>query len=134
MNEFWEGRFVKDLIYPELSYKLIGFAYKIDNEIGFGQTEKVYGDAFEKLLQNAGIPFEREVYWPIKIDGKVIAKRYFDFLVDSKIIVEVKTGTYQYKEVCNQVFGYLNASKLSLGLVIRYTRNGVYTKRIPRFY
>lgn len=126
--------FKKDLIYPELSYKLIGIAYKIDNEIGFGQSEKVYSDAFEEHLKQSEIIYEREIYWPIKVAEKVIARRYFDFLVDDKIIIEIKSGDYKYKEVCDQLFGYLKASKTSLGLVIRFTRNGVQTKRIPRFY
>lgn len=124
----------KDLLYFDLSFKLINLAFKIDNEIGFGQTEKVYADAYEELLIQSGIIYKREVYWPIKIGEKVIAKRYFDFLVDDKIIIELKTGTYRYKEVCEQVFAYLKASKLPLGIVIRFTRYGVQQKRIPRFY
>ncbi|HOX41147.1 MAG TPA: GxxExxY protein [bacterium] len=124
----------KELIYPELSYKLVGLAYKIDNSIGFGQSEKVYCDALEELLKQSKIRYEREIYSPIKIEEKVIAKRYFDFLIEGKIIIEVKAGVYRYREVCDQLFGYLKAGKLLLGIVIRFTRNGVQVKRIPCYY
>ena len=122
---------MKELIYKELSYKLIGFAYQIDNEIGFGQSEKVYSGAFEKLLEKEKIVFKRELYAPINISGELVAKRYFDFLIDGKIVVEIKVGDYSYKKVCTQLFQYLKQENYKLGLIIRFNKNGVTSKRIP---
>lgn len=119
------------LIYKDLSYKLCGLAFKIDNEIGYGQEEKVYADALEKLLQKESIVYEREIYCPVTVDGKVIKKRYLDFLVDSKIIVELKVSDYNYRDACTQLFRYLKNNKINLGLIFRFTRNGVKVKRIP---
>lgn len=122
------------LLYPELSYKIIGLIYKINDEIGFGQLEKVYSDALEELLAKNNIPYERELYSPIKIEEKLIAKRYLDFMIDGKIIVEVKVGDFQYKEACGQLFRYLKSSGLKLGLIVRFTKYGAKVKRIPCFY
>lgn len=122
---------MKELIYKDLSYKITGLAYKIDNQIGFGQTEKVYCDAFEKLLRDEKLSYNRELYAPIRVDGHLVAKRYFDFLIDDKIIVEIKVGNYAYKEVCGQLFQYLKTSNHKLGLIIRFSRTGVTVKRIP---
>lgn len=122
---------MKELIYKELSYRITGLAFKIDNQIGYGQNEKVYCDALEKLFIKEKIPLTREFYAPIKIDEHLIAKRYFDFLIDDKIVVEVKVGYLNYRQVCSQVYQYLKASKLRLGLVIRFNKNGVFIKRIP---
>ena len=122
------------LIYPDISYQLIGLVYKIDNQIGFGFDEKTYANAFEILLNSENLPFQREYYCPITIDGLLVEKRYVDFLIDDKIIIEFKVGDHHYKEVCNQVFQYLKTCDLKLGLIVRFTKNGVKIKRIPRFY
>lgn len=122
---------MKELIYKDLCYKITGLAFKIDNQIGFGQNEKVYCDALEKILIKENIPYQREVYAPIKIDNLLVAKRYFDFTIDDKIIVEIKTGNYSYKEVCSQLFRYIKQNNYKLGLVIRFNRSGVTIKRIP---
>ncbi len=121
---------MEDLIFKELSYKLIGIAYKIDNQLGFGHTEKVYSEAFEKILAKDKLSFKRELYYPIKIDDKVITKRFLDFLIDDKIIVEVKTGNYRAKDVFDQVAEYLKINSLKLGLIIRFNRDGVQIRRV----
>lgn len=123
-----------ELIYKELSYKICGLAFRIDNEIGYGHQEKVYGDALEELLKIEKIAYKREVYVPIKINEKLLAKKYYDFLIDDKIIVELKIATHKYRDVCRQVFDYLKNSNLNLGIIIRFTRDGVKIKRIPNYY
>lgn len=118
------------LLYEDLSYRIHGLLFEVDNCIGFGQREKVYADALAELLKRDGIPFERELYFPILINNKVIAKRFFDFLIADKIIIEVKVANYQFREACSQLFEYLKASNLRLGIIARFTRYGVRTKRI----
>ena len=49
-----------NLIYPELSYKIIGVAFDIFNDLGFGHKEIYYQRAFAKKLEKLGISFERE--------------------------------------------------------------------------
>ena len=73
----------------------------------------------------------KEFYAPIIVNEKVIAKRYYDFLICGKIILELKTKENKYRDVCSQVFKYLKASGLKLGLIIRFTKNGIKIKRIP---
>ncbi len=125
---------MSELIYKELSYVINGLAYKIDNQIGYGQEEKIYADAFEELLKRENIAYEREKYYPVKIDEKIIARKFVDFIIDGKIVVEIKRGENLYKQACDQVFKYLKINNLKLGLVIRFTKNGVRIKRIPNFY
>lgn len=119
-----------DLIYPELSYKINGIAYKIDNEIGFGMPEKIYSTAFEKLLIKEGLVFRRELYCPVKIDDEIIGRKYLDFLIDGIIVVELKIGNGSYLAACKQIYQYLKISNLKLGIIIRFTNDGVKIKRI----
>lgn len=125
---------MSDLLYKDLCYELTGLAFKVDNALGFGFEEKIYANAFEELLKEAKINYKREVFFPVKMNGKTIAKRYFDFLIDNKIVVELKVGDNAYKAVCGQLFQYLKTSKLKLGLVLRFTRDGIKIKRIPNIY
>ena len=121
------------MIYKDLSYKLTGLVFEIDNLIGFGQSEKIYADALEKLLIREKIKFSRELYYPIEIDGQVIKKYFFDFLVEDNIVVELKANDINYKQVCSQLFKYLKAGDKKLGIIFRFTKNGVRHKRIPNF-
>jgi len=124
---------MKDLLYKELSYKLNGIAFEIMHLLGSGHREKVYGDAYEECLKRDNISYQREVYYPIKINEKIIARKYFDFLIDGKIIVEVKSGDKNYRDACYQLFDYLKFAKLKLGLIVRFTNQGARIKRIPNY-
>jgi len=90
-----------EIIFKELSYQINGLLYKIDNQLGYGHKEKVYDNALETLLKESNIPFERELYLPTKINDKIIGRQYFDFLIDKKIILEIKTANYMYRESCS---------------------------------
>jgi GxxExxY protein len=122
-----------DLVYPELSYTIVGLAYKIDNQVGYGFDEKTYADLFEKLLIKEKIDYKRELYAPILIDDQVVKKRYLDFLISDKIVVEFKVGNGDFKSAFNQLFQYLKINNLKLGLIIRFTKSGVKIKRVPNF-
>ena len=119
-----------ELIYKELNYKLVGLAYQIDNEIGSSLEEEIYSKAFEKLLLKDNIKYKKELYCPIKIDGETIAKRFLDFLVEDKIIVEIKVNNYRYKSVFTQLNEYLRLNNIKLGLIIRFSKDGVNIKRV----
>ena len=123
-----------ELLYKELCYKVVGYAYSVYNELGSGLKEKVYGNAFEELLKENSINYSRELYSPIVFKDKIVAKNFLDFLIDDSLVVELKVGSNDFKGVCNQVFNYLRAKDLKLGLIIRFTREGVRVKRIPNLY
>lgn len=122
-----------ELIYKELSYRINGFAFEIDNKLGFGLSEKTYCNALEEILKQNNISYIRELYAPIKINNKVISKKYFDFFIDGTIIIEVKVGDYSYKQTYSQLLEYLVSSKIKLGIIIRFTKSGVKIKRVPNF-
>lgn len=123
-----------ELIYKDLSYKLAGLAFEVCNKIGFGQSEKVYADAFEELLKRDQLVYSREVYFPVTIEGKVIKRCYFDFLINDKVIIEFKIASRFYRDACSQIFQYLKNSNKKLGLIFRIMPDGVRIKRIPNYY
>ena len=119
-----------DIIYKELSYKICGLAFEVYKNLGYGLREKVYGNAFELLLKREGLRYKREIYYPVKIEGQIIAKNYFDFFVEDKVMIELKCGEKDYYQAYDQLKNYLRLSKLQLGLIIRFTNKKVEVKRI----
>jgi GxxExxY protein len=123
-----------DIIYKNLSFQLNGLAFEVCNGLGYGLKETVYKDAYEQLLKEEKIPYQREFYYPIKVRDKIITKRYFDFFIDEKIIIEFKIGGNKYFDGYNQLLEYLKSSGVKLGIIVRFTSDGVKIKRIPNIY
>jgi len=121
---------MKEFVYEDLSYKINGIAFSIFKELGPGLREKVYADAFEIGLQNAGLSYTREVHTPVKYKDKKVAGFFFDFIVEDKIIVELKVGDREFFQAFDQLDNYLKLSKMKLGLIIRFTKDGARVKRI----
>ena len=67
-----------DLVYPELSYKIIGCAYEVFNQLRFGHAEKVYQKAMTIALKDAELKFIEQCYAPLKFNNKLVSKKYFD--------------------------------------------------------
>lgn len=118
------------LIFPELSYKIVGRAFDVYNEIGSGYKEKVYQKALAKAFMGAGVIFKEQVYSPIIYEGENVGKHYLDFVIDDKIVVELKSGEKFVKQNINQIFSYLKAKNLKLGILINFTKEGVKFRRI----
>ena len=119
-----------DLLYPELSYKIVGCAFETYNEIGAGHKEKVFHKAFNISLKNAELEVKRELYFPVKFKESIVGKNYFDFLINDQIIIEIKTADRFTKSHFEQLQNYLVVSNLKLGILISFGRNEVKFKRV----
>src|SRR5437870_5550133 len=119
-----------DLLYPELSYKIIGCSYEVFNEIGGGHKEKVYHKALAIAFRNAGLKFKEELYFPLRFQNEVVTKKFFDFLVEEKIVVEIKSTSRLIKKDFTQLLDYMVTSKIKLGLLICFGITEVKFKRV----
>ena len=122
-----------DLVYPDLSYKIIGCAFEVFNEIGSGHKELAYQKALNISFKNSGLSTKEQVYYPLTFKDEVIGRNYFDFLVDDKIIVEIKSLSKFTKGHYDQVLNYLNTSGLKLALLISFGSEEVKCKRVVNF-
>lgn len=120
----------QDLLYSELSYEIVGCAFTVFNELGYGHHEKYYQRAYSSLLKEKQIPFSEQLYLPLKFREKIIGKFYFDFFIDGKVIVELKKDNRFSKHYIDQVLSYLKVSNMKLAILINFTRDGVVSKRI----
>jgi len=123
----------KDLIYPELSYTIIGSAFDVFNELGSGHNEKYYQRALAEAFSKNNLKFNQQAYFPLKYNNKIIGRNFTDFIVENKIVVEIKKGNQFSKRHINQVLEYLKLSDLKLAILINFGRDGVSFKRIINF-
>lgn len=120
------------IIYRTESYNLIGAAIEVHKQIGCGFTEPIYQEAFEEELRLRGIPFQREKTINVTYKGKVLSKNFRpDFVCYEKIIVELKAVSEFTDEHIAQVYNYLKASGLELGILLNFATTSLVYKRIP---
>jgi len=111
----------KELLYPELTYKIRGLCMKVYNELGYGLKEKDYEIALRSELIENKMQFSEQLYAPVFYSGKKLRKKYLDFLVENKVVVELKVGLHVTKSDFDQVKGYLKNNNISLGLLVLFT-------------
>ncbi len=119
-----------ELVYPELSYLLVGLAYKVANGLGYGHQEKYLQRAYEKELLLNKIPYLREKFVDLVYYEEKIGKYILDFIIDEKIVVELKVGVDPKHMHVKQVLEYLRVTNLRLAIIICFTRSGVKYKRV----
>jgi GxxExxY protein len=119
-----------DLIYPELSYKIVGCAFEVFNDLGPGRLEKYYQAGMRIQLMEKELNFKEQVYHEIKFGEARIGTVYFDFMVDNKIIIEIKKDDRFLISNINQVNNYLRTSGLLLGILINFGKTDIKFKRI----
>lgn len=87
-----------NLIYSDLTYKINGILFNIHNHLGRYCNEKQYGDAIENNLNKLGIKYEREKYLPSSFKGEKSIRNKVDFLIEDKVILEIKAKRIITKE------------------------------------
>ena len=124
---------MEDLIlYKEESYNIIGAAMEVHRVLGCGFTEPIYQEALEWEFHLRGIPYEREKTFRVTYKGQLLDKEFrADFVCYDTIIVELKAVSDFTDEHYAQVYNYLKASDLSLGLLINFGKKSLEYKRIP---
>ncbi len=120
----------KDLVYPELSYTIIGILFEVYNNLGPGHKEKYYQEAIGAALKEAKISFKQQVLSPVVFKDINIGKYFLDFLIQNKIVLEIKSGDGFLKQNISQVYSYLRSENLKLGILVNFTREGLKFKRI----
>ena len=123
---------IKQNKYPisRLTEKVIGLAFKIFNDLGYGYQEKVYQQALATELKKLRLKFEREKYAKILYDGEVIGRFYLDFLIDNKLAVELKVRREIFPSDWTQLLNYLKAKNLKVGLLLVFSKQKVLIKRL----
>ncbi|GAA4518463.1 GxxExxY protein [Sphingobacterium thermophilum] len=121
-----------ELKYKDITEKVIGAAFEVHKFLGNGFQEVIYQRALAYEMFKAGLAFEREkeqeIYY--KDLDEPIGTRRADFIVEGKILVELK-AIVQLEDVhLAQVLNYLKAYKLEVGLLINFGSKSLTFKRL----
>ncbi len=104
----------------ELSNRVIGAAIEVHRGLGPGLHEMHYELALEHEFTLRGIHHTRELLIPVRYKGIEVGKQRLDFLVEEKLILELKSVDALALVHRAQVLSYLNLAKLNLGLLINF--------------
>ena len=108
--------------------------FDVHNQLGASYHERFYQKAIEKLLLKEKVAHRKEFPVNVEIDGESIGKHFIDFVVDNKIVLEIKKGNRFRMGDIKQVLMYLKSSRIKLGILAYFGSNGVKVKRIVNRY
>lgn len=108
-----------EIIYKELSYLINGLLFEIHNKLGRFCREKQYGDALEKVLQRENIKYQREKNLPTELITNQ-RSNIADFVIEEKLVVDLKAKPLVTKEDYRQMQNYLQAGNYKLGLIVNF--------------
>lgn len=119
-----------DYKYSDITGKIIGSAMTVHSQLGNGFQEVIYQRALAIEMKKRGLNFQRELEMPIFYDEYKIGTRRVDFLVEEKVMVEIK-AIIQLEDVhLAQAINYLEAYHLEVGLLINFGAKSLQFKRL----
>lgn len=120
----------RELIEEALTQSVIGAFFKVYNTLGFGFLEHVYVKALERELKARGHRVGREVCVRIYYEGEELTTQRLDMVVDEKLIVETKASEALHKSAPRQVYNYLKATTLEVGLLLHFGPEPVFYRLV----
>ncbi len=108
------------MIKDEITYKIIGCAMKVHSTLGNGFQEVIYQRCLAIELKKTGLQFEREKEQTIYYEGTIVGTRRADFIVENKVVVELKALINLEDVHLAQAKNYVVAYGFSKGLLINF--------------
>lgn len=115
--------------HENLTRTIIGCAYQVYNQLGFGFLESVYKKAMIIELAKSNLKVEEEKPLKVYYDNQVVGDFYVDLFVQEAVVVELKSVQNLTKEHEVQLVNYLNGLNKDIGLLINFGPSGVQVKR-----
>ncbi len=116
-----------ELIEERLTHSVIGAFFEVYNTLGYGFVEHLYVRAMEQELRARGHHVAREVSVRVMYKASMLGIQRLDLIVEDKLVVETKASTELHKAASRQLYNYLRATNLRVGLLLHFGPE-------PRFY
>ena len=112
---------MQDILFKDESYAIMGACFEVYKDKGCGFNEAVFQECLEIELGLRGIPFVAQVEMPLTYKSVQLKSTFrADFVCYEKIILEIKAQGALVDANRSQVINYLNASELTLGLLVNF--------------
>ncbi|MDP9202596.1 MAG: GxxExxY protein [Gemmatimonadota bacterium] len=109
-----------DLLEEALTRSVIGAFYEVYNHLGFGFLEHLYVTALERELLAREHDVTRELCVRVMYKGQELGAQRLDMIVDDKLVVETKSSSELHKSATRQLYNYLHATNLEVGLLLHF--------------
>lgn len=119
-----------EFLYPDLTYKIRGAVFEVRKKLGLGHKEQVYHNALEIEFKKIGLSFESKKNIPILYEGKSIGTYQPDFIVDNKVLIELKALPEIGRPQTEQLWSYLKGCLYKLALLVNFGSKGLEIKRV----
>jgi len=119
-----------NILYKDLSYKIVGFAMRVHSKLGYGFLEKVYENALMVLFRRKGIEAKQQAPITVYFEEEVVGNYYADILVEDKVILEIKSVENIIDAHIAQTLNYLKATGLRLAIILNFSKEKLEYKRI----
>ena len=123
MSSKREGGLLEEVV----THSVIGAFYDVHRGLGFGFREYIYALALERDVVAKGHRVDREVAVMVQYRGEPLAWQTLDMIVDEKLVLETKATERLHPSATLQLFSYLCATNLEVGLLLHFGRE-------PKFY
>jgi GxxExxY protein len=112
------------ILYRDECYAIQGAVFEVYREMGRGFLEAVYQECLDREFRRLGIPFKSQVELVLAYKGEPLRQTYKpDFICYDKIVLEIKAIKETTPEHRAQVFNYLRATGLRLGLLTNFSHD-----------
>jgi GxxExxY protein len=108
------------LLHANITDQIIACAYDVFNKLGFGFSEKVYGNAMMIKLSQKNLSSIQQAPINVKFEGQLVGEYFADIFVDNKIILELKAISALTKAHEAQLVNYLKATGVKVGLLFNF--------------
>ncbi len=122
----------KGLIEEPLTQSVIGAFFEVYDTLGFGFLEHLYVMALERELLEREHTVAREVSVPVTYKGHHLGTQRIDMIVDDRLVVETKATTQLPPFAQRQVFNYLKATRLEVGLLLHFGPTSKFYRQVAR--
>jgi GxxExxY protein len=119
-----------DYLHAELTYRIRGALFTVYNSLGFGHKEQVYHKALIKEFTELNIPYKQEMKLEVRYKGQAVGNYRPDFVVEDKVIIEIKAVELMPKSYETQLINYLKTTRFELGLLVNFGAPKIAIKRI----
>jgi len=129
-----------EILYKDLSYKIVGLAMRVHSKLGYEFLEKVYENALMVLFRREGIEAKQQAPITVYFEKEVVGNYYADILVEDRVILEIKPARHpaggSVEKIIDahiaQTLNYLKATRLRLAIILNFSKEKLEYKRIVK--
>ena len=120
----------ESLLHKDITVEIISAYYYVYNELGYGFLEKVYENAMLIELKSRGLKVESQKIIKVNFKDSIVGEYFADIIVDDIIILELKSCEALVPEHEVQLFNYLKATNIEVGLLFNFGKRAAFKRKV----